>query len=829
MSLLLSPMAKSGTANFYNGVATQSLRFDDGSSAYLVRTPAGASNQKTWTWSAWVKIGTISTNKSLFAARTDSAGTYFNIVLSSANDLRMESNVETTYPLFKTNALFRDVSAWYNFVVSVDMTQSTASNRIKLYVNGVVKTTASYNPPAQDTNLNVNSTAAHYIGRQAGASYNDGYMAEVNFIDGTALAPSSFGETKNGVWIPIDTSGLTFGTNGFRLDFADNAVDAPTSEGTEDTDNIGSDSSGEHNNWTSSGIVASDCAMPDSPENNFCTLSSVAKSTGLTLSNGNLQTNTSNKFALGTIGVNSGKWYFENYINSTNGGFAGVYNADTGTYSTTIDDSGNNPSGYGYYSNGQKARNGSFVNYGSAFTTAGDIIGVALDMDNGAIYFSKNGTWQNSATTSEIAAGTTTNAAFTGLSGDMVARGGHYNNNNPTILNFGQDSSFAGAITAGTETPSDGAGVFKYAPPSGYLALCTANIPEPTIGPNSTSQADDHFESVLYEGDGSTQNIAVNFKPDWTWIKNRDATDSHQLFDSNRGVTNVLQSDTTTAEVANDDTLTAFISTGFSLGDDVAVNTNNESYVAWNWKANGGTTVTNEDGTIDSTVQANTDAGFSIITYTGTGVGGKTIGHGLSSAPDWIIIKQRGASVALYSWNVYHSGLSGNANSVALNNSNDATGDTNTFNNTAPTSSVFSLSNDAYKNITNHDGTGYVAYCFHSVEGYSKFGSYEGNAATDGTFVYLGFRPAFVLIKNADENGYNWYLYDNLRKPHNNNSKYLIPNTTGVETDYAGDSIDHLSNGFKLRTDANGRGTNRAVTFIYMAFAEAPFKYANAR
>ena len=122
-----------------------------------------------------------------------------------------------------------------------------------------------------------------------------------------------------------------------------------------------------------------------------------------------------------------------------------------------------------------------------------------------------------------------------------------------------------------------------------------------------------------------------------------------------------------------------------------------------------------------------------------------------------------------------------------------------------------------------------MAYCFHSVEGYSKFGSYEGNAATDGAFVYLGFRPAFVLIKNADENGYNWYLYDNLRKPHNNNSKYLIPNTSGVEIDYAGDSIDHLSNGFKLRTDANGRGTNRAVTFIYMAFAEAPFKYANAR
>ena len=828
MSLLLSPMAKNSSAGFYNGVATQSLRFDDGSSAYLTRTPSSAGNRRTFTFSAWVKRGPslATTDKVIFDAGTGNAAD-FRIRLSDTNFFDLVSYNGSSYDFnIRTNQVFRDVSAWYHIVVAFDTTQGTAANRIKVYVNGTQVTSfsiATY--PSENFQGFINSTEAHAIGRYtwADGAYFDGYMAEVNFIDGTALGPSSFGETKNGVWIPIDTSGLTFGTNGFRLKFDQVGV------GTASTSTIGADTSGNTHHFTSSGIVASDCNMPDSPENNFCTLSSVAKSTGLTLSNGNLQTNTSNKFALGTIGVNSGKWYFENYINSTNGGFAGVYNADTGTYSTTIDDSGNNPSGYGYYSNGQKARNGSFVNYGSAFTTAGDIIGVALDMDNGAIYFSKNGTWQNSATTSEIAAGTTTNAAFTGLSGDMVARGGHYNNNNPTILNFGQDSSFAGAITAGTETPSDGAGVFKYAPPSGYLALCTANIPEPTIGPNSTSQADDHFESVLYEGDGSTQNIAVNFKPDWTWIKNRDATDSHQLFDSNRGVTNVLQSDTTTAEVANDDTLTAFISTGFSLGDDVAVNTNNESYVAWNWKANGGTTVTNEDGTIDSTVQANTDAGFSIITYTGTGVGGKTIGHGLSSAPDWIIIKQRGASVALYSWNVYHSGLSGNANSVALNNSNDATGDTNTFNNTAPTSSVFSLSNDAYKNITNHDGTGYVAYCFHSVEGYSKFGSYEGNAATDGAFVYLGFRPAFVLIKNADENGYNWYLYDNLRKPHNNNSKYLIPNTTGVETDYAGDSIDHLSNGFKLRTDANGRGTNRAVTFLYMAFAEAPFKYANAR
>ena len=490
MSIIKANGAGEQPTGFYNGVATQSLRFAyTTAETWLAKTP-NAGNRKTHTLSVWIKRSGLSAGQNILEAR--GSGDAGNVdIWFDAND-RLEVSGGSTY-WRTTTRVFRDTSSWYHIMIVTDTVQTgqtfSGQNALRIYVNGVEETVfTDNNHYSENTDYAIGGNVEHRIGD--GYGHFDGYMARYEFVDGTALTPASFGETKNGVWIAKKYTG-SYGTNGHKLEFKETGTSANSS-------GLGADTSGNDNHHTPTQITAHDSNMPDSPENNFCTLNSAAKSAGLTLSNGNLQTNTANKFALGTISVNSGKWYFENYINSTNGGFAAVYNADTGTYSTTIDDGGNNPSGYAYYSNGQTARNGSFVNYGSAFTTAGDIIGVALDMDNGAIYFSKNGTWQKSATTSEIAAGTTTNAAFTGLSGDMVARGGHYNNNNPTILNFGQDSSFGGAITAGTETPSDGAGVFKYAPPSGFLALCTANLPEPTLGPNSDTQADDHFNTVLY-------------------------------------------------------------------------------------------------------------------------------------------------------------------------------------------------------------------------------------------------------------------------------------------------------------------------------------------
>ena len=798
---------------FYNGVAKQSLRFDDGSSAYLTRTPSSAGNRKTWTWSGWVKRGNIGGTHIVFSAVNPT----FDGITFEQDKLRLTLASGGTAEI-ETSVVFRDTSAWYHIVAVVDTTNGTSTDRLRIYINGERITSfgsASY--PSQNYDGFINQTIEHNIAKRVGSSFFfDGYMSEVNFVDGTALDPTSFGEFKNGVWIAKRYTG-SYGTNGFRLQFNQTGV------GTASTSTIGADTSGNTHHFTSSGIVASDCAMPDSPENNFCTLNGVAKSTGLTLSQGNLQTNNSGDFALGTIGVNSGKWYYENYINSTNGGFAGVYESDSGVYSTTIDDGGNNPDGYGYYSNGQKVRNGSYVNYGSAFTTAGDIIGVALDMDNGAIYFSKNGTWQNSATTSEISAGTTTNSAYTGLSGNMVARVGHYNNNNPTIVNFGQDDTFAGAISSAGNTDGNGKGVFKYAPPSGFLALCTSNLPELTIGPNSVTQADDHFNTVTYTGNGGTLAVdGFGHQPDLLWIKSRNITGNHRWTDSSRGVTNNIISNANDAEKGSSDAedIDSFDTDGFTVTqasyDDF--NDGSDTYVAWSWKANGGTTSSNSDGSITSTVQANTTAGFSIVTYTGTG-SGATIGHGLGAVPQMFIVKNRDSAEE---WLVYHHKNTSAPETDALQLSlNSATVDSaGAWNDTAPTSSVFSVGSG---NASNKSGDAMIAYCFAEIEGYSKIGKYNPNNSTDNAFVYTGFKPAMVILKGAELNNQEWGILDN-KRPGYNSVYFLQPQSDSVET--TGNIVDFLSNGFKIR-ETGGVGYSTS-NYIYIAFAEAPFKYANA-
>jgi len=373
--------------------------------------------------------------------------------------------------------------------------------------------------------------------------------------------------------------------------------------------------------------------------------------------------------------------------------------------------------------------------------------------------------------------------------------------------------------------------------PTGAKSLCSANLPEPTIGPNSTTQADDYFNTVLYTSDNiganGTQNVTgVGFKPDWVWLKNRTSNStSHTLYDSNRGTGRHLSSDTTGAEVGLNSEygyLGTFGDDGYTLrgGSTNAnyVNQSTDAYASWNWLANGGTTTTNDAsstgiGTIDSVFQANTTAGFSIVTYTGNSTAGATVRHGLTVAPEMIIVKNR--TNATY-WCVYHKDV-GVDRYIELDRTgaSQAQGDYNMFNSTAPTSSVFSLGTLASTNTSYN----YIAYCFHPVEGYSKFGGYVGNNAADGIFVYLGFRPAFIMIKrsNATE---HWHILDNKRDSFNGVDNELwasLPNDESSGTERG----DFLSNGFKIR--GNNAGYNTSHNYIYMAFAEAPFKYANAR
>ena len=693
----------------------------------------------------------------------------------------------------------------------------TASNRVKVYVNGTQQTVigTDYGWMGQNYQTRVSDTKQQNIAKYTGnTQYIDGYLAEINFVDGTQLTADSFGETKNGVWIAKKYTG-SYGTQGFHLEFKETGDGSSTAS----SSTIGADTANS-NHFKDVNLDAYDSNMPDSPENNFPTWNTNAPDPTYsitTISEGSLKSqNTAgnNKYSEITFPLDkTNKYYFEYYnIDATTpvkpASFE-LFASSTNKFSLYITNAGN------IYVDGSSI--------GSGFPTlgAGDIVNIAYDGASGKIWLGKNGTYYNASgsATGNPADGSNPIATLTSAEFKMTST--FYQQG--AIMNFGQDSTFAGNKTSGSENAQDsnGIGDFYDTVPSGFLALCSANLPEPTISPNETTQADDHFNTVLYTGNATARSITgVGFQPDWVWMKGRSEGTAHALQDSSRGVTKYLIMDSTNGDGTLSNLITSFDSDGFSLGTNTNINNNTKTYVAWNWKANGGTTSTNDDGSIQSTVQVNTTAGFSIVTYTGNATNGATIGHGLGVKPQMIMFKNRDSTAgwAMY-WEVlgatkliYHNLANGQATSDAA------------VNNTEPTDTLITLHDHVLTNASD----AYVAYCFHNVDGFSRFGTYLGFPAS-GAFVFTGFKPAFLVIKDADTNGYNWYMYDNTRDTANPNSIYSIANSSGVETNYSGDSVDFLSNGFKLRTLTNGRGTNRAVNYIYYAFAENPFKYSTAQ
>ena len=330
-----------------------------------------------------------------------------------------------------------------------------------------------------------------------------------------------------------------------------------------------------------------------------------------------------------------------------------------------------------------------------------------------------------------------------------------------------------------------------------------------------------YFQNKIYTGNGNDNRAITNdgnsdFQPDWIWFKNRSTTNSHNVLDSTRGVGKTLEgTNTNSAEGDTSTRLTSFDSDGFTVRTDPSVNGNGNGIVAWQWKANGGTTSSNSDGSITSTVQANTTAGFSIITYTGNGTAGATVGHGLGAVPSVIINKGRDEDRP---WAVYHhKNTSAPETEVLILDTDAATIDNaNRWNDTAPTSSVMTIKQSGEVNVS---GEKYVSYHFTEIQGYSKFGSYKGNYNADGPFIYTGFKPAFVLVKETD-NANDWDLRDSARDPHNHVDTWLRPNTNDADSD--SDAWDFLSNGFKIRQASNRNNRNNG-TMIYMAFAEHPF------
>jgi hypothetical protein len=687
-----------------------------------------------------------------------------------------------------TTQVFRDPSAWYHIVWQKDTTQATDSNRIKLYVNGV-QITALNSPtyPALNSEYDVNNAVVHQVGSGgSGGLAFGGYMTEVNFIDGQALTPSSFGEynADTGVWQPKRYAG-SYGTNGFYLNFSNNSNTTAAT--------LGADYSGNGNNWTPNNFSVSagsgNDSLVDSPTSygtdtgvggtvrgNYCTWNPLKKGSNVTISNGNLDIALANNGvdgkSLGTIGMSSGKWYWEVTPTVTNTASLIGICTDAASVSTSA---GYDATSWSYgSSNGNKYNNSSSSSYGATYAV-NDVIGVAFDADTGALTFYKNGTSQGTA--------------FTGLtSGPYFATFG--NAGISSSANFGQRP-------------------FAYTAPSGFKALTTQNLPTPTIGATPATQAGKFFDTTTYTSNGTSQTITNSgFQPDFVWTKARSAISSNILVNSVVGASKYLRSNTTDSETTDANYLTSFNSSGFSVGS--SNYGSGTTMVGWQWKANGAG-VTNTAGSITSTVSANTTSGFSVVTYTGSG-SAATVGHGLGAAPRMIIVKARNFA---RNWNVYHGSL-GATQGINLNATAAATTDSGWWNNTAPTSSVFTAGSYSSEGTVT-----YVAYCFSEIPGYSKFGSYTGNGSSDGPFLYLGFTPKYILIKQSSSSGTNWRIITI-------NTSYLSANTADAQYDNPPGPIRGMSNGVKIvgtGGDINGSGS----TFIYAAFAAFPFKYALAQ
>ena len=791
MTIFASNLAPSTTDRALGGsVIERSLRFNDDDSSYLQFTPSSTGNRKSWTWSSWVKRGNVSLGSQGTIFHSYGSGNQRTELTFETDDtLRFQQGTSSDDGIADTTAKFRDVNAWYHIVCVADFSNGTAGNRFKLYVNGTEQATTIVDDFTDANGQMPTSSVPIEIGGRTSNRFFDGYMTEINFIDGQVLDPTYFGytESQTGLWRPKRYEG-TYGTNGFHLDFSDNSS----------TSTLGIDKSPNGNDFTPNNFSVSAGAgndsLEDTPTNNFCTLNPLDHMGTVTASNGNLNAviNGDNaSLVTGSLGVSSGKWYYEAVADTAGAGFVGWIRLDVSSYT-----------GYPYqqagsliyFSNGSLYLNGAGgQSYGTSYGN-GDVIGCAIDLDNNSVTFYKNNTSQGTVL---ITAGTYHPNTCTGGSGATFT------------FNFGQRP-------------------FSYTPPAGHKTLNSKNLP-----PNVPSiiRPQKHFETLLYTGNGSTtQNITgLEFKPDFVWIKRRDTstTAHHSLIDSVRGDV-ALNSNQQIAEYGvNNFNINNNNSIDVPYYDnDYSMNTNSATYVAWCWKA-GGAAVSNSDGAIASSVSVNTEVGFSIGTFSGTG-STNTVGTGLSNTK---VVMLKNRSTSSTNWVFYHNIVDGSYDYMYLNN-------TNANSNSALTHTMTNTFKVGSNNDTNASGSNYVFYAWEEVPGFSKIGSYIGNGSGsggvpyDGPYVHLGFRPAWVMIKEIDDAN-NWIIMDNKRGAVNDDLGWLYPDLSYYEESGSGRKCDFLSTGFKIRSPGTGLNSSND-TYIYMAFAEQPVTtpfdtFSNAR
>jgi hypothetical protein len=570
-------------------------------------------------------------------------------------------------------------------------------------------------------------------------------------------------------------------------------------------------------------------AVSDTCQNNFATLNPLASRA--THTNGNLTAAPDNSVyysaAISNFMVNSGKWYCEVRLDEMSNGTIpiGISELENGGFTDIY--GGGSPKFFGKLI-GTDIVAGIRIDSGVLGATDGSIARMWIDLDSSPISFSvqidNNSPIKtyNSNDYSEDTIVYDKNNLIEGRTYGFVAADAQGSVTGIQFtFNFGQNPTFSGNTTAGTYTDSNGKGLFKYQPPSGFLALCEDNLPTPTI-----KDPGEYFKTVLYEGDNSAgRRINVGFQPDLIWFKSRNTAVSHVLCDSVRGFGHLNSNGNNVESTSGTLYLSGYADNGFDLNNGASSggNTTGRTYVAWCWKA-GGPTVTNTDGSIISQVSANQTAGFSIVSWTSTGSNDalQTVGHGLNTAPNMIILKNRDASV---NWRVYHSGITSGGNSLTLNETE------------ASYSFWPSVGNDTF-GLANSTTTGQasgtgnqdiIAYCWAEIEGFSKFGSYVGNLDPDGPFVYCGFKPAWVMYKRSDSSS-NWAIRDSSRESINPTVTSLYASTSDPDDPTGGAAyyLDFVSNGFKIR--GNGSGINAdGGTFIFAAFAESPFTTANAK
>ena len=887
----------------------RSLRFNPSDNANLTRTSSSAST--TFTYSAWIKRSTFTGYQYIFSI--GNRGFAFH---TSTNSFYLYDGTL----LNGSTAVFRDPSAWYHIVVQVNSGTATSYINNVLVHNGVGSGAFTLTTGSNETRMGVYNSNDYDF---------SGYMAEVNLVDGSVLAPSSFAETDaiTGQWNPKKYIG-SYGTNGFYLNFSDNSGTTATT--------LGKDSSGNGNNFTPNNFVTGD-SVKDTPTNNFATWSPISTRSLPTLSEGNLKNASNNNSACAsTFGVTSGKWYWEIHILTDISTTSYIAATGVTAYQTELEgdsvprlnyDTSKrswyravNTSGAYSYKN-YTDTNGTDVNSGGTFY-GGTVISFRLDMDNGTLKYYTNNTLVH--TDSTIPTDGTVIFPMQNATNSGTTR------HNSSIINFGQDGTFAGNKTAQGNADENGIGNFFYAVPSGHKAMCSANLPDPTILlPNK------HFDTLLYTGNGGTQSITgLEYQPDWVWIKERTGSYHGSITDSVRGVLKTISSsrvDITEKDESNGLNQLLSNGLGFNGVGFYYVNRNSQDYVAWNWNAGdtdgktytvtvvnsggnkyrfdgfgtnavtlalaeGGTYIfdqsdssnaghplrfsttsngthgggseyttgvttagtpgqsgaytqivvaasaptlyyyctqhsgmggqvdtfdtlgsSNFDGSVQSVVKANTTAGFSIVRWTIPSDAVYTVGHGLGVAPQVIFMKARNQTT---NWDVFHVSI-GNTKRIKLNSSDAPETQSGVWNNTNPTSTVFTNTGS----WLNGSGTNVVAYVFSEVAGYSKFGSYTGYGETNGVFVYTGFRPAWLIVKKTSTAN-SWVIYDTKTSPLNVIDKYLIAEGADQENTNSAVAVDLLSNGFKFRTPYD---IVNAGDYIYFAFAESPFKNARAR